>query len=68
MTSQCLGISQDILLDCVADSQKNVTLIGDIFNAHGLSMLLTQYQMDKSPGLGHSFFILTNCIVLNKIH
>lgn len=68
MTSQCLGISQNILLDCVADSQKNVTLIGELFNAHGLSMLLTQYQMDKSPGLGHSSSIVINCTVLNLIH
>lgn len=53
MISECLGISQEILLDCVADSQNNITLISDIFNADGLSMLLTQYQMDASPLLGH---------------
>ena len=58
MISQCLGLSQEVLLDCVADSQKNVTLISDIFNAYGLSMLLTQYQMDNSPGLGYSSFIV----------
>lgn len=58
MISECLGISQEILLDCVADSQKNVTLISDIFNAYGKSMILTQYQMDNSPEIGHLFSIL----------
>lgn len=58
MISECLGISQEILLDCVADSQKNVTLISDIFNAYGKSMILTQYQMDSSPEIGHSFSIV----------
>ena len=51
IASQCFNIPQDDILECIVDSQKNVNIFLQFFEAIGLQVILMQHQIDQAPTL-----------------
>ena len=64
IASQCFGIEEDFLVDCVADTSENIRTITELFKRDGAFMILIQFQEDDSPSMSKMMSFLRKCFYI----